>query len=248
MKPIIALLLVSTLTGCMHYLYFNSKLGEATKCEISLDLYKLYVRKVGKRTLGGEIKVETNNSKEIDSTLEVQYLLVSDNGNVIYISTIGDAKRRYYYRNFLADNLLNVHECKKICFGIMTGNRISFVSKKDPRDKDIWVLQSSDSAKIVLENVEERKKDLFEDLIPVSEALQEPVSFERVPYYDIVYKDSPGTNEAIKMDSPKIYLLENKKNQYEIYFHFNKPVFGNYQNIYFGGYRLPYTPVKFFAR
>lgn len=246
MKGLFLIMMLAMVWGCERRFYTPmQKLPENTQCIQLNNSYQFYTRKVYKNTPkgdGGEFV--TNKSVVGADLIEVEYLLISyKTKNVIYITTIPDRKQTYFSGHTLPDStLLNMQDLNRFQFGILSGDSITFTSK-DERSRNVWVMRpgktSHNKDSIIhkpsprhtmlhIEQVEQqvRKRNdnvfVFDNLISVADALEEPVYFiKQNSFRFVLFNDNTGANNLPELLLNRIHFIHHGR-RFTLYLEMDK--------------------------
>lgn len=248
--------------GCGKYYHFASKFGDDRKFiaqSILLDsTYKFYLRQVFKNEKKS-IKIQKSNLLKQDpgdSLIEVEFLLVSpEHEHVIYVSTVPDKYQRYYANpeKYLGESYINIYDFKKISFGIYkNANEFDFFSKtgskktlsKFGKDQDNWIIDHANNngkEAIIINRIKQDINHEFDALIPVAEALESPIIFDKVQNDTILfYRNDCDNHVKVKLKENRIFIRQSG-NKFEIYFHV-EPMPNGSEFIFFYDERIQYSP------
>ena len=230
----------------------------------SLDLdstYNFYLREVYKdKNEQNENILKTSVEKKDTANktrIEVEYLLLSwIHKNAFYITTIPDKFQNYYSTNFVADTLINAYDFNTFYFGKITedGESIFFVSN-DGKKVITWDIRpfiiERFPKKLSIREIVVQRKDLVENVILISKALEEPVVFSRQNNFKVIF-ETPGRKPENYNDSSKLCKLSHSKIYYNrgrrginIFFRFNKSIGDSKDStIHFDYRRIQYFPIQ----
>jgi len=257
---LVCLMAVSSCSRGKYYITDRFRKGDTCSMNvITIDSsYRFYIREVFMtQNEKNEKVIDTGSKLKIDGKkiIEIEYLLLSwQQKKVIYISTIPDKFQHYYSSCFTPDTLLNAYNFSTFHFGNIAadGESIEFVSpeKKQTVTWDIRPFigtQSSD--KISIREIVVQQNDEIRNIVLMSQALEQPLTFIRRPNFSIVFAkprwkaDSCVTEpDAIcRMVRQKIYV-DNMKKGYDIFFCFDKRINSQDSVIGFDYHRTRSTP------
>jgi hypothetical protein len=232
---------------------------------IQLDSsYSFYLREMYKDenpVLGNVMKANLRPADTIDrKRIEVEFLLVSwEHGSALYFTCVPDKYQQYYSTFKLASpSYINAYDFSRFHFGRFNevGDQIEFVSK-DGLEKDTWEIRQHSSAGLLslsIKSIIERNHGVTENVILVSDALEQPVKFDRIDSFAIVFRKFNRKLEKRgrppdprRLVANRIYFVPEKKG-YGVYFHFDKYITGYKDStIRFEDKRIRYTPVPLFS-
>jgi len=257
----ILILVLITFCNCGRAFYYNN--NESNDCFSIDEVDDIYIRKLYSQEnefLGNELTKETNNiAGEENSLIEIQYLIIKKNNQVLYVTS---TPSRYVYDkedSYLIDRKYpNAFFFNKFYFGKRTKKNLvdREITFENNDLKQVWELKLDSLNELQLVSVDEIKKKNDTDnslTMKVVNSFKDNFVFKKVNYpFHIGFK-SPFIDEEQsktktfdykRIISKRICFIRNFENKEiieQILIQFDNPVLGEeYKTIQFKKKRIPF--------
>jgi hypothetical protein len=251
MRKLILLWLIAVIaSGCRVYISVTDTKDPFITLDSTYDYYirEYYVEERNKRyRLMSKQEADNNASKKL---IEVEYLFVSNDEkrNVIYLTTVPDRRQKRYSEDYPGRNFVNMHDVRMLHFGIITGEkRDEFLfTDFNNADRDVWSLSAGEHpGQIKVNTLMEIRDGEFSEMMLVDSALSEPVIFEKVDHFRLVYFDpkKSGKDTAL-VDRNRIFY--HKENPRGITVYYDRRLPGGHPAQSFPKKQIVYDPKNIF--
>ncbi len=242
--------LILQVQACRVYPSMSSNTGPFITIDDTYDYYirEYYVEEENERyELRSKQQPAISSSKKL---IEVEYLFVSNDGsdNVLYLTTVPDRRQMRYSENYLGSDSINMHDVRMLHLGKMTGNNkdsFLFVDFKSA-NRDTWHIQRIGTSAIKVHTILNVKNNELNQMMIVDSALANPVIFEKVPSFHLVYYDPKKKDAAIAgVDKNRLYYHDGEHNEIIVYYDKELPEGKNVQR--FPKKQIVYDPQRIFG-
>lgn len=244
---IIYIILCALSVGCGNYftrIKYSNKQLLLDASTITLDsTYDYYIRKVYKKEKQKGQKSFAANIDEVGTQkdlIEIEYLLISNKGYVIYLTMIQDRRQMFYAKNYLGDKYLNGFDFRNFLFGKIQNDEVSFTSKDNSKTVDKWKINFNNARDIVtVTSITEMKHGDFEQMLPVELALEKQLGFAKIKTPILVFHEPGKKNDTLISSDDKIHFYK-PCHKMRIHFLFKKDP-NDDLIIYYKYNRMPYS-------
>lgn len=249
---VIGLLIIAFACGRRSYRFSNAfeKGIPAGLEKIHLDdSYALYRREVFKEKdpVADRFTMRQNNaSDEPDKLVEVEYLLISNyHKNVVYITTIPDARQVYFVENKFSKDTVNIQDFNTFHFGKIDTTGIEFLFP-DQRRSNTWELyQEIDSSRTLsIKRLTHKVDGVHHSEMRADLALADTVEFQRVGKFTLLLSKPKKRKEERKVIQSRdnIIYVSTKRSGYRLFFRLNEPVNKKDSTVVFASKFVRHTP------